>query len=412
MAGELYRALARNQFLQPIIDTFRAIQEQNMQEQAMMNYQNLWRNYQDQIRQINSATQTATIERPNPLYKPQMAASDTAGPMTGSTMRNIFQPDPMQSFPLSNTDLTPNPTPALSNMIQGRPRGLDTISPETMYREQVTSPKTYMQTNETPISDMEKYDRARQLADNTLVGMLMSPNMKGNEQAVNVLSLLIDRGANQFAPSFTERVIPEGAIIERLDKHGNLINMTENKKDISPKEPSDYYIGNDAQGNRIYGYKNPQGNYDYKGEKYTVKNIDDVRKYKEEKTPSPMDISKELTDLTGNFANYQFLDKKVKNNLESDNIEDIKQNRDLAWNAVTAQTDGLANKINSKYPGFEDYYYDLYQSPKIQQALTDNTSHRKTKIEKAISEEVEKALKGAPQEAKQWMRKILSMRIF
>ena len=79
---------------------------------------------------------------------------------------------------------------------------------------------------------------------------------------------------------------------------------------------------------------------------------------------------------------------------EKDGDKIDQQGKNKAQDQVVAETDATANKLNSKYPGFERIYNALFQNPNIKNGKD---------IDKAIDED----MRGAPKDAIDQMKKLI-----
>jgi hypothetical protein len=168
-SGSLYRALARNQFLQPIADTFRAIQDQNRKEQWTKAIQDAFQQAKQGFGDIGNATQEQTVQQENPAYTP------------------FSQPKPN----------IPNFNPTI-------PGAGVTFAPSQQNNEMVTRPTFDKQVN-VPLSDMGKYDRASNLAEEIQMKLFGDPNSRYDSGQANFLNQMIGREVNRFMPSYEYR---------------------------------------------------------------------------------------------------------------------------------------------------------------------------------------------------------------
>ncbi|MHB8842199.1 MAG: hypothetical protein ACYC56_10540 [Candidatus Aquicultor sp.] len=196
--------------------------------------------------EIDKATNTTTEQKANPMYKAENAVPNVVGsiglgqgqPVQESDVAPIsFNPASQNNFIQQNSMRSTNPTPALSNILASAPRGMNTISPEAMYKEDVTGSKTYEQKNVTPISDMEKYNRKQDIINNILVNALSNPDMDQEGLArLNTMAGILQGDANRDLPKNTYQTIRDGEIAITRDKYGKEISREENKKDYPDKD--------------------------------------------------------------------------------------------------------------------------------------------------------------------------------
>ena len=380
-AGDITRAIQRNNgqlvnTVQQYKNLFDAIAEKRRQEQSRQYLMDKYSNYQRQLNDLNNLTTNVTTEKANPFYKPQPVnipsnVSLSLGNRNNNSLAGVLSADNAQQF---------------------------------------TSNPTYQDTESVPVSDSEKFNKAQNLSENFMMDMLGDPNREHyNPNEVNLLSSMIDKKAEQFRPSYTYRNLAEGAFENTYDKYGRLVSSVKNPKTpIAAKAPTTQKLADGT-----FGYwDNDQKKFISTGQKFYQKPSS-----KDGSEDSGLDISKDISDLEEAFGNYnverenynklQEQDKLSKDKrtakeydpVDTKTFNDAKRYHDLSWNSVVAKTDGLANKINVRYPGFLSSYKMLYQNPKI-------------KEKKNVDEAVNETMQGAPEEVKIWMKNLLKKRIF
>ncbi len=168
MGGKIYRALARNQYLQPVVDLFQSIQDQKRKEQWLKDVQGVRAKFGNDYSQITNATQPQTTQETNPNYTPYSVQKPAIPNF------NILQP---------NAGVTP------------------TVPSQNT--EMVTRP-TFDKTTNVPLSDFEKYNQARDLGNKTIWDLLTNPDTQkyGDNNVLNQMIGDVRQGVEQFRPSF------------------------------------------------------------------------------------------------------------------------------------------------------------------------------------------------------------------
>jgi len=366
MSGQYYRAKARTgglaAALEPVANLFKAIQDQKRKEQWIKDVQNVKGQLDKGYGDIDNATQEQNFTTANPAYTPY-------------------------SEPDSNIPI---------NIFSNKP--IDFARPQN--NEMVTAP-TFNEKRNVPLSDVQKYNKAQELGNKTAWDILMNHGTKdyGDNNILRQLMGEVNQRTEQFRPKPTEwRTLAPGATSEEYDYLGNPTGRKRtNPKEEAAKNPytkvsrDGYYMIWDDKTKGFVKTKEKAPAKEY----LTDKQINGDSS--SEKDKSPIDISKELIDLESNWNNLQVIRKMPDDQEDSDGYT-TKDKREILYGNIKAQTDGLANKINSKYPGFEEIYNLLFQNPKMKAGKVD--------------EVVEETMKGAPSETKNWMKKILNKRVF
>lgn len=189
MAGQLYRALNRSNFLQSIGDLISSIKKAKQQKEESDLIYNRVNQFKTDAQNAVNATMTQDVTRPNPMYAAPLQA-------TGA-------PSLVQNLGFGKGSPA---TPSLANMTGvGQPNGMNTLTPENMYKEQVTSPKTYNAQITRPV---DLRTRQQNLANQYISLMedlqkmkYLSPEDKNN--ALNIAGLVYKTNEPQ-APEYFE----------------------------------------------------------------------------------------------------------------------------------------------------------------------------------------------------------------
>ncbi len=168
------------------------------------------------LKGIGDATNTITETAQNPFYNPNNTTNDNVG--------------------LGNNNV-------LSLQTGSKPVGLAALNPNVMAREYTDNP-TYDKTTVTPISQEEKYNRAKNVLgdfQSSVAPTVLNPEADPSQLSrMNVLGQLIGGQVENLKPKKPERrIIGEGGLEVSTDEFGNEVGRIENKKDFrsTPEKP-------------------------------------------------------------------------------------------------------------------------------------------------------------------------------
>lgn len=276
-----------------------------------------------------------------------------------------------------------------------------------------------VQSNFNVLASPEKYREAQDVANNflssQLIGALKTPGV--NTGAINALGGLLQNEAGQYMPKpHTYRNIAPGAMEIELDEYGRPTGKTIG----NPKgyDKSRTYSATDNNGNPVTKTIGGKVYQKWITEYPSESNLNPTEDWKPVPNGSrttinnpapPPDISSNVKDLTNLQKNFEYWDNISKGKSKYyDSVTGketqpdkgfIESQKQAAWDKVLAESDATANRLNSKYPGFERIYNALFQNSDIK--------NRKD-IDKAIDEDMQ----GAPKDAIVQMKRLIHARVF
>lgn len=381
-SGSFARAYLRTgrPVLDDIVQLAKSIGDQNRREEWLKNIQSVRNKYLGDLNQIENATEALNTLVPNPNYRPYS--------------------EPKPQIPNFNP-LVPNagvvPTPIPQNT------------------EMVTAP-IFNKTTNVPLSEVQKYNRAKKLENNTIWDLIggqssghtghTAMGTEGTDPNVlNAFLRQVQQGTEQFRPSSrfeledpTKRLVEIDAAGKRKVIDEGIMKRNSRVLDERLNDKGEKIVEyEDETGERWTENKGTDYKFIADQKRQAALDARLAKAIESENEKAPMDISKELTELEKNWNNLETLRKMPDDQKDKDGYT-IKDKRRILFGNIKAQTDGLANQINSKYPGFEEIYNLLFLNPGMKAGK--------------VNDVVEETMKGAPQEAKNWMKKILNKRIF
>ena len=262
------------------------------------------------------------------------------------------------------------------------------------------------------------YNEANRQAINTVMDFINKslPLQKDlpqgmTQQGLSALEML--RGANQPKPLLSEDIPSGGLRIYRDPVTGEVVRQISNPKewDKSRVETETNEDGTPKIYNKGGKQYLKEITTDPTGHKSsTFKPVPNAPKTTINNPAPPPDISSNVKDLTNLQKDFQYWDSISKGKAkyyDSNTGSEVKNpdqgfiqsKKQAAWAQVVAETDATANKLNSKYPGFERIYNALFQNSDIK---------NKKDIDKAIDEDMQ----GAPKDAIVQMKRLIHARVF
>jgi hypothetical protein len=299
-------------------------------------------------------------------------------------------------------------------------------------------PPEVPETQTQPIPQSEKYSKASENLDEFMQAIapsVLNPNIgEGELSRVNVLSELAKQQTERLRPKDpTYFNLSQGEERYQQDEKGikkvafNPKLSTSNIEEYERDEKGNYKVYT-IEGQKYYNKlkKDAQGNQvgeeltriPKSGEGGTTINLPE----------NPPDISQQEKDLTKSWDNYEYYNKitkelstelakiqeeyktaadevqakiKIRANEIREQIKTADEQKSIWYTDVKGTTNQLANKLNSKMPGFEKIYNLLFQSPEV-----------KSRNAKKIDDMVDREMEGASDDAKRWMKRILKVRAF
>lgn len=365
-SGAYYRAKQRTGglagALAPILDQYKAMQEQERAKQALQGIQERYSAFQNNLNGLDAV---------NASYEPT-------------------------KVPAARPNMFPNATGVVDDILEKSVRP-DNRLPDNdmvnMFGKKVETPR---------FNPLEKQTKANDALEQFLINTMTDENLsKANPNAVNTILSLAQGKVGRFAPETFNTPISKNTV-GWLGNKGNVKPNSYYHEEVKKETPRNPFmeVGSD-------GFYQA---WDDKTNSFVKTNLKaPAKEYLTDKQingdgsgedSASMDISKELINLEKDWNQLETM-RTIPSDKEVGNGMTAKQARELTFGNVKAQTDGLANKINSQYKGFEKIYRQLMQNPDVKTGDPDQ-----------IASAVEQYMKGTPTETRTWMKNLLSKRFF